>query len=142
MRTTVKEDGEFAGWSYYPEEPFEAGCAGPFFHRVDEQGPVCAFRVEQKHMNGANVAHGGLLMTFADYALFVIAHDELDDGYGLTAAFTSEFLDGAKLGERVEARGDMLRGGRSLVFVRGLVTSEGRPCLNFSGTIKKIKPRG
>lgn len=141
MRVETVTEGEFAGWTYYPDEPFEAGCAGPFYFRVDEHGPVAAFRVQQKHLNGADVAHGGLLMTFADYSLFAIAHTAMEDGYGLTVAFTSEFLDGPKLGERVEARGEVLRAGGSLVFVRGLVTAEGRACLNFSGTIKRIRPK-
>ena len=136
--TKIIETGEFAGWTIYPDEPFEQN-AGPFYFRIDEQGPVAAFRVEAKHMNGAGVAHGGLLMTFSDFSLFAIANEALEDGYGLTVAFTSEFLDGPKLGERVEARGDLLRQGKSLLFVRGLLTAEGRPCLNFSGTIKRLR---
>ena len=142
MKTTIMDTGEFAGWSYWPEEPFEAETAGPFFFRNDENGPVAAFRAERKHMNSAGVMHGGCLMTFADFALFGIAHTVMDEnGYGLTVAFNSEFLDGPTIGERVEARGEVLRAGGSLVFVRGVITAEGRPCLNFSGTIKRIRPK-
>lgn len=140
LRVEIKQDGEFAGWAYYPDEAFEAQTAGPFFFRTDEKGPVAAFRVEDKHLNGAGVAHGGLLMTFADFSLFAIAADAFGENeYGFTVAFSSEFLDGPKNGEHVEARGDLLRAGGSLIFVRGLVTAEGRPCLNFSGTIKRIR---
>lgn len=137
MRTMTVEDGEFAGWTTWPDEPFEYETAGPFYFRVDEKGPVSAFRAERKHMNAGGVMHGGCLMAFADFALFAIAHDGLQGSYGLTVAFTSEFLDGPLVGEYVEARGEMLREGGSLVFVRGIVTSNARPCLNFSGTIKK-----
>ena len=140
MKATLMETGEFAGWRYWPEEPFEAETAGPFFFTVDEQGPVSAFRAERKHMNGAGVMHGGCVMAFADFALFSIAHDHIgENSYGLTVSFTSEFLDGPKEGERVEARGEVLRAGGSLIFVRGIVTAEGRPCLNFSGTIKRLR---
>lgn len=59
----------------------------------------------------------------------------------MTVAFTSEFVGNAKEGDYVEARGEVLRAGGSLIFVRGLVTAEGRPCLNFSGTIKRLKKR-
>lgn len=142
LRRTIIEDGEFAGWSTYPDEAFEA-MAGPFYFRVDEQGPVAAFRVEEKHLNGARVAHGGLLMTFADFALFAIAAEAFGENeYGFTVAFSSEFLDGPRPGEFVEARGDLLRAGGSLIFVRGLVRAEGRACLNFSGTIKRIRTPG
>lgn len=90
---------------------------------------------------GASV-HGGCLMSFADFALFAIAKDEIGaDGFAVTAAFTSEFLSGAKEGQLIEARGEVLRGGKSLIFLRGLVTAEGTPCLNFSATLKKITLR-
>ncbi len=139
MRTITLTEGEFAGWSVWPDEPFEFETVGPFHFRIDEKGPVSAFRAQRKHMNGAGVMHGGCLMAFADFALFAIAHDGLQNSYGLTVAFTSEFLDGPREGEWVEARGELLREGGSLVFVRGIVTSDGRPCLNFSGTIKKVR---
>ncbi len=142
MKTVVMDSGEFAGWTYWPDEPFEAETAGPFYFKLEEDGPVAAFRAERKHMNGGGVMHGGCLMTFADFALFGIAHNAMQDGgYGLTVAFNSEFLDGPKEGELVEARGDVLRVGGSLVFVRGIVTADGRPCLNFSGTIKRVRPK-
>ena len=139
MTTRVAGTGEFEDWATWDEEPFEHDTAGPFYFRVDEKGPVAAFRAERKHMNAGGVVHGGCLMTFADFALFAIAHENMDNSYGLTVAFTSEFLDGAREGDLIEARGEVLREGGSLVFVRGLVTSNGRPCLNFSGTLKKRK---
>jgi acyl-coenzyme A thioesterase PaaI-like protein len=139
MKATEETRGEFAGWLTWPSEPFEHNVAGPFYFRKDEKGPVAAFRAEPRHMNTGGVMHGGCLMTFADFALFAIAQDHMDGGYGVTVAFTSEFLDGPKPGELIEARGEVLRAGGSIVFVRGIVTAEGRPCLNFSGTLKKIK---
>lgn len=138
MVTTIETAGEFAGWTTWKEEPFEYETAGPFYFRVDEQGPVAAFRVARRHMNAGGVVHGGCLMTFADFALFAIAHQAMDGSYGVTVAFTAEFLDGAREGERLTARGETLRAGGSLSFVRGIVHGEdGRPVLNFSGTIKK-----
>ena len=138
MSTSIAGSGGFAGWATWGEEPFEHETAGPFYFRVDDRGPVAAFRVERKHMNAGGVAHGGCLMTFADFALFAIGHEAMEGSYGVTVAFTAEFLDGALEGERLEARGETLRKGGSLSFVRGLVTGQdGRPVLNFSGTIKK-----
>lgn len=79
-------------------------------------------------------------MTFADYALFGIAHEYIgQDEYGLTVAFTSEFLSGPKVGQWIEARGEVLHAGRSIIFVRGLLTADGTPALNFSGTIKRVR---
>ena len=142
MIGTRIESGEFEGWHTWTEEPFEHDLVGPFAFRKDETGPVCAFRAERRHMNSGGVMHGGCLMTFADFSLFGIAHEHLgDDVFGLTVAFSSEFLDGPREGEYIEARGDVLRAGGSLIFVRGIVTAEGRPCLSFSGTIKRSRKK-
>ncbi|MEM9937729.1 MAG: PaaI family thioesterase [Pseudomonadota bacterium] len=137
MKPTMITEGEFAGWQTWQSEPFEYDTAGPFYLREDDKGMVAAFRAQHKHMNAGGVMHGGCLMTFADFALFALAHTGESDGYGVTVAFTSEFLSGAKEGEYIEARGEVVGGGRSITFVRGLVTADGRPVLNFSGTIKK-----
>ena len=138
MQSTKIKDGEFAGWSTWENEPFEHDTAGPFYLREDETGKmVAAFRAEHKHMNASGVVHGGALMTFADFALFALAHTGEEDGYGVTVAFTSEFLSGALEGELIEARGEVMGGGKSITFVRGVITADDRPVLNFSGTIKK-----
>lgn len=138
MTTKEITEGEFAGWYTWPAEPFEHDTTGPFYIRREEDGSqVAAFRAERKHMNAGGVVHGGALMTFADFALFALAHTGEDDGYGVTVAFTAEFLAGAEEGALIEARGEVMGGGRSITFVRGVVTSDGTPVLNFSGTIKK-----
>jgi len=139
MKPVIQTDGEFEGWSYWPQEAFEFGAAGPFYYKKMGDEYVSRFRADRKHLNGGGMIHGGCLMTFGDFALFSIANDHIDY-YGVTVAFTSEFLSAAKEGQLMEAKGDVLKAGRSLVFVRGLITADGDPVLNFSGTIKKIKP--
>ncbi|MBR9834298.1 MAG: PaaI family thioesterase [Alphaproteobacteria bacterium] len=142
MKPIDVTEGEFAGWKTWANEPFEYDTAGPFYLRTDDKGQVAAFRAQRKHMNAGGVMHGGCLMTFADFALFAIAHTgEGDDSYGVTVAFTSEFLSGALEGEYIEARGEVVGDGRSITFVRGMITADGRPVLNFSGTIKKRQVR-
>ena len=122
MTAETVQTGEFAGWQTWPDEPFEHDAAGPFYFKIDDDGPVAAFRAQRKHMNAGGVMHGGCLMAFGDFSLFAIAHDGME-------------------GEYIEARGEVLRKGGSITFVRGLVTANGRPVLNFSGTIKKRKKR-
>jgi uncharacterized protein (TIGR00369 family) len=132
-------EGEWAGWSAYSGDPFE-DLAGPFYCRTDEGGQVvCAFRAERRHMNGSGNMHGGCLLTFVDYALFMIARDALIDSGSVTASMNAEFIDGSREGELIEARGEVVRAGGSMVFLRGLVTTGGRTLLNFSAIIKKIR---
>jgi uncharacterized protein (TIGR00369 family) len=137
----VISEGAWAGWRIWGSDPFEL-MSGPFYARRDESGQmVCAFVAERKHMNGGGFMHGGCLMTFADYALFCIAEDALRNTGSVTASMNAEFVDSAVVGERIEARGEVVRAGGSLVFIRGLVTTAGRPLLNFSAIIKKVRRR-
>ena len=132
-------DGEFAGWEYWDNDSFEKS-VGPFFFRREENGKcVGAFRAEERHMNGGGSMHGGCMMSFADFGLFVIPLEVMDELHGVTVTMNSEFIGGAKTGELMEVRGDVLRAGGSLVFTRGMITADGRPCLNFSGTVKRLK---
>ena len=69
----------------------------------------------------------------------MIAIGELgEDFLAVTVSFTCDFLSGAKKGSLVEARGEVVSAGRSLVFVRGIATADRVPVLNFSGTLKRI----
>lgn len=130
--------GEFAGWWTWTRDNFETH-NGPFWHR-EENGEIrCAFRLEDKHINGSGAVHGGCLMTFADYCLFAISNKVLEDGRGVTLSFSSEFIDAAYKGDLVECTGEVVRAGRSIIFVRGMLTTSGRPLLSFSGTVKRIK---
>lgn len=130
--------GEFAGWWTWTRDNFEVN-NGPFWHREEENGGIrCAFRLQKKHINGSGAVHGGCLMAFADYCLFALGNKVLLDGRGVTLSFSSEFIDAAYEGELIEGHGEVVRAGRSVVFMRGTLTSGGRPILTFSGTIKRI----
>ena len=140
-KLTQVTEGEWAGWSWYPGgDPFE-DLAGPFYFRIDAQGPVCAFKVEKKHLNGGDFLHGGCFMTFADFSLFVIARDALTDQHAVTATFNSELVGAAYEGQVVECRGDIVKNARSMVFVRGLMKVDGETIMSFSSVLKKRGPR-
>jgi len=137
----LETEGEFAGWRTWARDNFETH-NGPFYHRMDDDGQIrCAFRVEQKHLNGSqHNVHGGAFMAFADYCLFAIAAPVLK-GPAVTVSFGCEFLDAAREGELVEGTGEITRAGGSMIFLRGLLKSGERPLLTFSGTIKRVKRR-
>jgi uncharacterized protein (TIGR00369 family) len=134
-------EGEWAGWSYlHGDDPFEDH-AGPFYFRDDANGRVCAFRAEPRHMNGGNFMHGGCLMTFADFSLFVCAREALREHHAVTATFNSEFIGAVQPGSLVEARAEIVKAGRSMIFMRGMITSGDAPVMTFSAVLKKTGPR-
>lgn len=133
-------EGEFAGWQVCAADPFEQR-AGPFYETTDEAGPRIAFRAEARHMNGAGFMHGGCLMTFVDSALFTIAREAMGSAHGVTMHLAGDFLGAVSMGQFVEARGEVTRGGGKTIFVRGLVTADGAPALSFTGIIRKVSDR-
>lgn len=141
-KLTQITEGEWAGWSCYPGgDPYE-DLAGPFYFKVGDDGrPVCAFRAEHKHMNGGMFMHGGCYMTFADFCLFVIARDAIEGSRSVTATFNCEMVGAAKIGDLVECTGEVVKGGRSMVFVRGIISTRGEPLMSFSSVLKKTTPR-
>jgi acyl-coenzyme A thioesterase PaaI-like protein len=120
------------GWRTWSRDSFESN-NGPFWHRMDDDGRVrCAFRVEQKHLNGLRNVHGGCFMTFADYCLFAFASPVLK-GPGVTVSFACEFLDAAHEDDLIEATGEITRAGGSLIFCAGCSPAASGSCSRFPG---------
>ncbi|MFN3425661.1 MAG: PaaI family thioesterase [Novosphingobium meiothermophilum] len=137
-------EGPWTGWwKWSGKDPFEDG-TGPFFVKRDERGIVTGFRPEAKNLNGHGIVHGGALMTFADFSLFMVAASGGDEVSGVTVTLNCEFVSGAQAGDLLIARGECVRAGGSLVFARGTVLRAGEngaeeAVLTFSGTIKRAK---
>ena len=142
--TLIPPPTQLAGWeSWQGNDPYE-DAAGPFFMKLNaEPGKHrSAFLCTEGHMNGGGFLHGGMLMTFADYALFVIAHDELTDMHSVTLTCQTDFIAGAApIGEVVYADGEITRATRSLIFIRGQIYIGETILTTFTGIIKKTKPR-
>ncbi|MGE0743444.1 MAG: PaaI family thioesterase [Hyphomonadaceae bacterium] len=137
---TLVKDGPFAGWSTWGTgaDPYETAI-GPFYMKVEDARVRCAFQPLRHHLNGGGSVHGGALMTFADFALFAIAHNELREVHAVTLTCNSEFIGAGNLDSLIEATGEVLRDTRSVIFARGVVTQGSRTLLAFSGTLKKVK---
>jgi acyl-coenzyme A thioesterase PaaI-like protein len=138
----VATNGEFAGWHTWPRATFETR-SGPFYYRREPDGRIlCAFRAGKEHTNGMDGVDGGCLMTFVDFSLFAFASRELGTTPAVTVTLNAEFIDGAKIGELIEAEGEVVRAGRSLIFLRGTLRCDDRPLVIYSGTVKRAgKPK-
>lgn len=135
-------EGEWAGWGRWSMDvPFEQH-AGPFYIRRHEDGDVMGGFIPQDHncRHGGTV-HGGSLLTFADFSLFVIAAEALAGQDGVTVSLNSEFLSPALPHQRLISRGKVTKAGKRMIFVQGQMEQEGRPVLAFSGIIAVMQPR-
>jgi len=143
-RAELVTEGPFAGWrGWGGVDPYEVH-AGPFYYRQDDdgQGVRCAFIAEHRHLNAGGIVHGGCLMSFADMSLFAVAFGEVGPFHGVTLTLNAEFTAPGQLGDRLEATGQVVRAGGSIIFVRGEIRRQtGEVCLAFSGIIKRLKQR-
>ena len=81
--------------------------------------------------------HGGCFLTFADFACFSMV-DEVLCGPSVTVNLSGDFLSSAQSGDMMEATGEVTRAGGRLLYVRGIITANGKPCLSFTSVITRV----
>ena len=101
---------------YEPQGPFLEH-VGPVLVRDDDGGPVFGLLVEERHTNHRGTIQGGMLSTFADFALGRAIEADADDGKErATVSLTVDFLKPAKPGDWIETRTRVERVGGTLAF--------------------------
>ena len=101
------------------------------------------FRVETRHTNPMGNCHGGMLATFADMLLPMLAHrqaPELRNQFLPTVSLQIDYLAPCPLGAWVQGDAQVLRVTRNLAFLQGLVTADDVPAMRISGIFKIGKP--
>jgi len=111
---------------------------GPFYCRREGKAMVIGLRVEERHCNAMNVAHGGLVMSFADLMLTACLNYQSGlSRFLLTVSASCDFAGPAKLGEWIEGRAELLRVTRTMVFGQGRITTQtGELVARASGVLK------
>ena len=77
-------------------------------------------------------------MTFADFALCLIAVWDQPGEHCVTVSCHNDFVAAGTPGDLIEASGEVVRRTRTLAFVRGQLMTGGRVLLTFSGIVKRI----
>jgi uncharacterized protein (TIGR00369 family) len=112
---------------------------GPFYHRLSDGLMDCAFLAAEQHCNANGTVHGGVLMTFADYALCMAATDGYNGESCVTVSLNCEFISAAEIGRVVSCIPKVTRKTGSMVFVTGEVVSDGEVCLTASAVVKRLR---
>lgn len=131
---------------FTPPDPFEDH-VGPFYFRIDgdasKAGTVhCVLPTEARHGNYAGGVHGGAILTFADYALCLVAGRAADGGtntsFAMTVSIAVEFLNAGRVCAALEATGEPLQVTGRLAFARGRVTQQGKTIALWSGVVRHV----
>lgn len=117
---------------------------GPLYGKWDGHKLLMGFRCEMRHCNPGQVAHGGMLATFADMFIPIAARlqAKADVGFAPTVNLNLDYIAPARIGTWVEGTAEFLRAGKSLFFAQGMATADGVLCLRASGIFKVTAPMG
>ena len=115
------------GFAPFPDQGPFLEHIGPVHFREEGRELVLGLRAEDRHANRRGTVQGGLLSTFADFALGrAIGYDATDDHERATVSLTVDFLKPANPGDWIEARTSVNRVGGTLAFADCSLTVEGR----------------
>lgn len=115
---------------------------GPLWVRREGEGWAYGLQTKPHHANGRGIIHGGLLVTLADNALGMTVWERIGRLPAVTMQLNTHFLASAEPGDFIEARAEILRRTRSVVFIRGVLSVGDRAVLAADGIWKILSTRG
>ncbi|AHE54993.1 PaaI family thioesterase [Sphingomonas sanxanigenens] len=130
------------GWRHWlPGDPTRfIAVLGDMHVRTDAAGrAIVRMMPEHRHSNVLGAVHGGVLMSFADTALFAAAQVlgvEAAEG-AVTVDLSAQFIGAGRIGIALEAEVEILRTTRRLIFLRGLIRQAETNILSFAGTVRR-----
>lgn len=137
-------DPAAAGWVQRPAGGF-TDLVGPLWSRREgsPEAPSWAygFLAGPQHTNVHGIVHGGMLVTLIDNALGLVVWESSGRRGAVTMQLNTQFIAAAQPGDFVEARGEVLRQARSVVFIRGTLSIAGRTILAADGIWKLLPPK-
>jgi uncharacterized protein (TIGR00369 family) len=131
---------------FEPPDPFEDH-VGPFYFKIEGDARQadsvhCVLPTRDRHGNYAGGVHGGATLTFADYALCLVAGRAADGGtntsFAMTVSIAVEFLASGKIGVPLEAAGEPLQVTGRLAFARGRIVQAGETIALWSGVCRHV----
>lgn len=114
---------------------------GPYWRTGKGADARLGLRIDEGHLNYQDVAHGGVLTTFADVALSYAVHISETPSPGLaTVTLTVNFLGAARLGDWLEAEARIDRAGKRIAYTTGLIRRGDETLATMSGVFSVIRP--
>src|SRR5947199_8889212 len=106
-----------AGFVPYPEQGPFLEYIGPIHVREGANELTLGLRAEERHVNHRGTVQGGVLSTFADFALGRAIETDAEDGKDrATVSLTVDFLKPAQPGDWIESHARVDRVGGTLAF--------------------------
>ena len=107
--------------AFFVNDRFATEAAGAVVDEAADGRATCSLRITPVHRNAAGAVMGGAIFALADFA-FAVATNR-PGSLTVTVSSTIEFVGQAK-GERLIARAEPVKAGKSLCFYSTSVTDE------------------
>ncbi|XP_022089602.1 acyl-coenzyme A thioesterase 13-like [Acanthaster planci] len=78
----------------------------------------CEMTVEEEHTNGQGTLHGGFTMSLLDYMTFFTVVTGTSGQMGVSVRANMNFLQSAKVGEKVAMEAELVKAGKTLAFTK------------------------
>lgn len=126
------------GWELYKTVGFFE-LIGPLWTRDSESGQAqFAIKIEPKHANLNGVAHGGVIMSFADQS-FAVANRKVNPDFPqATIQLDMNFLSPVLIGGLLQAECEIVHSTRSMVFARATYRVEDQIVGSATAIFKKF----
>lgn len=129
------------GWRLMRGGAMPAGIGFPWAKRTDD-GWRYGLLTSAEHANPQGFLHGGILMTFADHGLSMLAWEAAKRAPCTTIQLNTHFLAPVEPGDFVELQGDVTRATKGLVFVRGILSVGHRDVGAVDGIWRVLRAAG
>lgn len=93
--------------------------AGPLWTRREGDAWAYGLLAGTQHLNPVGVVHGGTLLTLLDHTISAVAWEASGRASCVTVQLDTHFIGAVRQGQFAEARAEVSRRTRSLIFMRG-----------------------
>ena len=126
-----------AGWRQRSSSGYMA-LLGPLWARREEGSWAYGLLATPAHLNPAGIVHGGLLMSFIDHAVSLVAWEAVGRKACVTVQLDTHFLAAVRAGQFLEARARVVGATSSLVFMQGSLSCAGTEVATASALLKTV----
>ncbi|QQN73568.1 PaaI family thioesterase [Croceicoccus sp. YJ47] len=138
-RAPVRDADGWMPWLVGRPDEYNQVVLGPMHARREGESARVRMVPQDRHLNLNRVIHGGIILGFADVAIFAGASTVLDKDFlgGATVELNTQFVGPGDGNAPLDAVVEVVRETGRMVFARGLMVQGDATIASFSGIFRK-----
>ena len=129
-------------WTRREMRGIPASLGALWTHRDADGGWRYAVQLDQSHANAQGLVHGGVIVTFMDHALSLLAWEASGRALCSTIQLDTHFLSGVRPPAFLELDARILQQGKSKIFMQGSLRQDERVVAQATGVWNVAKNAG